>query len=281
MIGRWLDSLSFLCWLLLVVILLAILVFLMETTVANGDSYLPIVAHRHRAEKGLAYANWELMPDARERLGLDPCAPAYQWSPYYDDCGRIPHLSRVEQLAMFQRDYVALKGCGGDYLIVGNEPDLSGQQNLTPKQAAGFVLGAMEMCPDMDIVAPNYSHVAPIDEQLAFIREYRQRGGDFDRWRGWGLHWYGDTPQKATAYINAVLTMLDSEGLGSLPLYFTEYGTCNDSNAKAIFEAGLFHPRVDALFGYAPFSTVGECGVFFDENKNITDVGIGFMNAGN
>ncbi len=134
---------------------------------------------------------------APNKLGVAGCGPCaslqcywcYSWSPLPSVSPGIEHVPMIRDA-----DDLAVSELGGnsDWLMGFNEPDLSGQANLSPGQAALLWREIEAKWPDRKLVAPAPSHLHP-EWLVQWWIAYQDRYGQPPRVDALALHCYHRT----------------------------------------------------------------------------------------
>lgn len=240
--------------------------------------YLPnILVSRTSAKKSVAgYANRELA----EKLCLPEPYLWHNWAPY------ISRTSAAQQIPFYWDDQsipIAARTIPfgyNDVIFIANEPELTGQANMSPVQVAATVYAAKRLCPGCKVIGPHMSQIAPDGYFRAFWESYLALGGSASDFSAVATHIYAGDEMEAEWMLDRFQESLPLE-FWRHPIWVTE-ANGNDGSyetALEVFEILDKDVRVEKWFAFIPDPSWGHLALV-DGEGNLTETGEAFRDAG-
>lgn len=196
-----------------------------------------------RDNKGVAWQD-NNRPFLANRLGVQ----------YWYNASSHRYVANGRSLPMIRPhnadDVIATLGVDYDgYLLILNEPEQAGQDNITPRQAVSFVNEVHRQLPYASLVGPN---ITP--DGFEWLAKYLEIGRPFDVL---GIHIYQDSPCSLSACIDALCdTMMPCR------VWVTEVGSTDPAQFSEYLSELESDSRVERIFVYTAIN--GCCDKQFD-----------------
>ncbi|PHH89737.1 hypothetical protein CDD83_5389 [Cordyceps sp. RAO-2017] len=160
-----------------------------------------------------------------------------------------------------------------------NEPDISSQANMTPRQAAEFHVKYMNRAGEMGlkVSAPSVSNSEKPNQGLDYLRQWVEVCKELKcTYHFCTVHWYSPLKYKETLYDH----ISQAQKICGKPVVLGEFGLVDDAgqhiDSKSLLEEAI--PKFkgnSCLWGYAPFycAVGGNQGRLLDSPAKLSDTG--------
>lgn len=183
------------------------------------------------------------------------CGWCYSWSPWPNVS---PGIEAVPMIRDASSVYALRLGGNSDWLMGFNEPDLAGQADLTPDEAAQLWRIVEAKWPDKLLVAPVPSHLHPYWLH-GFYAAYVTRYGQAPRLDALAMHCYLPTAQECIALAEQYEGLAQAWGIREG--WVTEFAwTSVSADWQAqIAQFTTYLEQSDFWMRYAPFVSYETC----------------------
>lgn len=260
------------------IVMIAIIVSVLLLSMAAGlltaradsayRSYLPLIAPPQRSKLGIAPGGYQ--PGDLDRLGA---AWAYRWNnEWFTDTAPI----WVDMIWGERYMDVPIKS---DVILGFNEPDLSGQADMTPTLAAQLWREIETRYPDKLLISPAPSQLRT-DWLWQMVDEYQRLYGTRPRFDGVAVHYYrySESMPLASEYVRQFRATEVLHGW-DVPLWLTEVGACGVDEVAMLRDVAQAASEYDYLARAAWYKLRSDvydpssCSVLISDDNQLTALG--------
>ncbi|CAL5875048.1 uncharacterized protein PFLUO_LOCUS9351 [Penicillium psychrofluorescens] len=141
----------------------------------------------------------------------------------------VPQIWGTSDLDSVATAVNTLLHSGSQYILGFNEPDMTSQSNIDPTDAANYY--ATQIVPfkgHAKLISPAVTSSMTPGMGLSWFEEFMGEGGSSCNLTGLAVHWYGDTADEFTTFVQQAMSTASQYGLPEV--WVTEFALNADVN---------------------------------------------------